>query len=97
MKHKISEIQIVPVKPKDGLVAFANFVLDGNIYLGSIGIMTKLNGGFRLVYPAKKIGNRNINLFHPINKEFGQFIEIEVLKHFEKVMKAYDRYNSFNS
>jgi stage V sporulation protein G len=97
MKHKISEIQIVPVKPKDGLVAFANFVLDGNIYLGSIGIMTKLNGGFRLVYPTKKIGNRNINLFHPINKEFGQFIEIEVLKHFEKVMKAYDRYNSFNS
>ena len=97
MKHKISEIQIVPVKPKDGLVAFANFVLDGNIYLGSIGIMKKLNGGFRLVYPAKKIGNRNINLFHPINKEFGQFIEIEVLKHFEKVMKAYDRYNSFNS
>jgi len=97
MKHKISEIQIVPVKPKDGLVAFANFVLNGNIYLGSIGIMTKLNGGFRLVYPTKKIGNRNINLFHPINKEFGQFIEIEVLKHFEKVMKAYDRYNSFNS
>jgi len=97
MKHKISEIQIVPIKPKDGLVAFANFVLDGNIYLGSIGIMAKLNGGFRLVYPTKKIGNRNINLFHPINKEFGQFIEIEVLKHFEKVMKAYDRYNSFNS
>jgi len=97
MKHKISEIQIVPVKPKDGLVAFASFVLDGNIYLGSIGIMAKLNGGFRLVYPTKKIGNRNINLFHPINKEFGQFIEIEVLKHFEKVMKAYDRYNSFNS
>lgn len=97
MKHKISEIQIVPVKPKNGLVAFASFVLNGIIYLGSIGIMTKLNGGFRLVYPTKKVGNKNINFFHPINKEFGYFVENEVLKHFEKVMKKYDRHNSFNS
>ena len=97
MKPKISEVQIIPIKPQNGLVAFASFVLDGNLYLGSIGIMTRSNGGYRLVYPTKKVADRNLNIFYPINKDFAQFIEKEVVKQFEDVMKKYDRHNSFNS
>lgn len=93
MKIKISEIQIVPVKPQDGLVAFASFVLDNNLYLSSIGIITRPEGGYRLVYPTKRLGMRNINIFHPINKAFAQSIEKEVIEKFEDVMKKYDRYN----
>lgn len=92
----ISEIQIVPVKPQDGLVGFASFILDGYLYLGSIGIMTRLEGGFRLVYPTKKVGFRNINIFHPINKSFAESIEKEVIKRFEDVMKN-DGHDSFNT
>lgn len=92
----ISEIQIIPIKPQDGLVAFASFVLDGNLYLGSIGILTRPEGGYRLVYPTKKVGIRNINIFHPINKEFAKSIEKEVINKFEDVMKN-DRYDSFNT
>ena len=90
---KISEIQIIPIKPQNGLVAFAGFVLDNNLYLGSIGILTRPEGGYRLVYPTKKVGLRNINIFHPINKEFAKSIEKEVIKKFEDVMKKYDRYD----
>lgn len=90
---KISEIQIIPIKPQDGLVAFASFVLDDNLYLGSIGILTRPEGGYRLTYPTKKVGARNINIFHPINKEFSQSIEKEVIGKFEDVMKN-DRYDS---
>ncbi len=69
----------MPVKPKDGLVGFASFVLDGRYYVGSVAIFTKLNGfGYRLVYPTKKVGERNINLFHPINEETGQAIETAI-------------------
>jgi len=93
METRISEIQIVPIKPQDGLVGFASFVLDNNIYLGSIGLFTRPEGGYRLVYPTKKVGVRNINLFHPINKEFAQIIEKEVIGKFEDVMKN-DRYDS---
>lgn len=92
----ISEIQIIPIKPQDGLVAFASFVLDGNLYLGSIGILTRPEGGYRLVYPTKKVGIRNINIFHPINKSFADSIEKEVIGKFEDVMKN-DRYDSFNT
>lgn len=97
MRIKISEIQITPVKPQGGLVAFASFVLDGSLYLGSIGIVTRTNGGYRLVYPTKKIAEKNLNIFYPINKDFALAIENEVVRQFEDVMKKYDRHNSFNS
>lgn len=97
MTNRLSEIQIIPIKPQNGLVAFASFVLDESLYLGSIGIMTRPNGGYRLVYPTKKVAERNLNIFYPINKEFSQVIENEVVKQFEDVMKKYDRHNSFNS
>lgn len=99
MKPKLSEIQIIPIKPKDGLVGFASFVLDGNLYLGSIGIFTRPEGGYRLTYPTKKVGDRNINIFHPINKEFASQIEVEIIKKFEEVMnrvKKNDRYSRTN-
>ena len=76
---KITEIQITPIKPQDGLVAFGSVVLDGHIYLGSIGIYRKLDGsGYRINYPTKKIGDKNINIYHPINRELSKLIEDEI-------------------
>ncbi len=97
MTNRLSEIQIIPVKPQNGLVAFASFVLDKSLYLGSIGIMARPNGGYRLVYPTKKVADRSLNLFYPINREFALAIEDEVVKRLEEVMNKYDRHNSFNS
>ncbi len=97
MKNMITEIQIIPVKPNNGLIGFASFVLSNNLYLGSIGIITRPEGGYRLVYPTKKVGLRNINIFHPINKSFAESIEKEVISKFEDVMKNYDRYDEANA
>ncbi len=95
MKIKLSEIQIVPIKPLNGLIGFVSFVLNNNLYLGSIGIMSRPEGGYRLLYPTKKIGIKSINIFHPINKEFAKSIEKEVIKKLEDVMN-HDRYDSLN-
>lgn len=97
MKPKISEIQIIPIKPQNGLVAFTSFVLNGWLYLGSVGIFTRPEGGYRLTYPTRKVGSRNINIFHPICKSFAEVIEKEVIKKFEDVVKQNDRYDSFNA
>ena len=95
--NQISEVQITPIKPVNGLVAFASFVLDNKFYLGSIGIVTRPHGGYRLVYPSKKVGIRNINTYYPINKEVSEMIEIEVIKRLEDVMNNQnDRHNSLN-
>lgn len=93
MTNRLSEIQIIPTKPQNGLVAFTSFVLDKSLYLGSIGIVTRPQGGYRLVYPTKIVVERSLNIFYPINKEFAQLIENEIVKRFEEVTKRYDRHD----
>jgi DNA-binding cell septation regulator SpoVG len=82
----ISEIQIIPVKANKGLIAFCSFVLYEAIYCSSVGIYTRPQGGYRLVYPTKKVNETNLNIFHPINSKIGKVIEEEVSKEAEKVL-----------
>jgi len=84
---KITEIQIIPIKPKEGLVAFASIVVENSLYLGSLGVYTRLDGsGYRITYPTKKIGEKNINIYHPINKETSKAIEEAIISEAEKIL-----------
>ncbi len=85
---KISEIQIVPVKPQDGLIGFASCVLDNCYFIGSIAIYTRLDGGHRLVYPSKKLGERNMHFHHPINHEANKAIEDAVLERVRSIFST---------
>ncbi len=86
---KLTEIEIVPVRPNKGLVAFASFILNDSFFVGDIAIYTKIEGnGFRLVYPAKTLfTGLKINCFKPITKSAGDAIEQAVLSHFENLME----------
>jgi len=85
----ITEVQIQPIKPRDGLIAFASFVLNNELYLSSVGIHSKLNDfGYRLTYPTKLVGAREINIFHPITKELGAAIEEAMIKKLNEVMRG---------
>lgn len=78
---KITEVQIIPIKANNGLIAFGNILFDDCLFLGSIGIHKKLDGsGYRITYPTKKIGDKDINIFHPINKKMSNLIEDEIVK-----------------
>lgn len=83
---KVSEINVVPVKPQNGLLAFASFVLEEAIYCGSVGIMNRPNGGYRLLYPTKQVAGHRFDIFHPITSEAGRAIEEAVLAKYEEVM-----------
>lgn len=99
MEIKLSEIQIVPIKPKDGLLAFCSFVLNDSFYIGDIALRSLLDGsGYRLVYPAKVLPNGiKINYFHPINHEAAQVIEGQVISAFLKLQeKVTKRANNGN-
>ena len=98
MKNKITEIEIVPIKPKNGLLAFASLVLNDGLFLSSIGIHSKLDGsGYRLTYPTKPVGGKGVNIYHPINKQSSSDIEEAVIGKFKNVMKKVNgRYSSFN-
>lgn len=84
----VSEVNVTPVKPKNGLVGIASLVVDGNIYLNSIAVYTKLDGSYRLLYPTKLVGNRSLGLFYPINRKASRAIEEAVLKKCSEVFEG---------
>jgi len=91
---RISEVQIIPVNPKDGLIAFASCVINNSIYIGSIAIYTSPSkpDDFRLVFPSKTLPNgKEINIFHPINKKSGELISKAIIGKFREVMSKGQR------
>ena len=68
------------------MVAFASIVVENSLYLGSIGVYTRLDGtGYRITYPTKKIGLKDINVYHPINKELSRIIEEAILEKLDEI------------
>lgn len=86
---KISEIQTIPIKPKDGLVAFASCVINNCLYIGNIAIHTSPSKpeGFRLVYPSKILLNgKVVNCVHPINKKAGELISARIIEKYKEII-----------
>lgn len=85
----ISEIQIIPVKPRGSLVAFASCVVNEALYVGDIAIHSSLTNteGFRLVYPDKTLPSGvRVNCVHPINRESGEIISKAIIGEYEKLL-----------
>ena len=89
----ITEVNVTPIKPQDGLVAFASVVLEESIYLSSIAVNTRPDGSYRLLYPTKKLGERIVNLFHPISREASRHIEAAIFKRCEEIYEKSDQEN----
>lgn len=82
----VRDIQIVPVKPEQGLIGFASFVVDDRWYIGSVAIYTRLDGqGIRLVYPKKNL----IDCVHPVNRSIGEAVTKAVQ---EKLTELYSSF-----
>ncbi len=80
---KISEINISPIKPNNGLVAFASCIYEDSLYLGSIAVHTRLGGGYRLVYPKQS----GIDTFHPIRGSIGSILEKAISEKYINLLK----------
>ncbi len=89
----ISEVEILPVKPHSGLVAFASCVVNGQLYLGNIGIHTRPDGsGYRLVFPVKVLPNgKQIHCFHHLTREAGGLFLQVIVRKFEELTRRAER------
>lgn len=85
---KISSIKIKKVPPKNGHIGFASMVVDNWLYIGNIGVFSRLNDSerLRLVFPEKRIGETRIPIFYPLNSE--NYFELE--KAVTEKFKEYD-------
>ncbi len=86
---KLTEIQIVPVRPSKGLVAFVSFILNDSFFVGDVAIYTRIDQpGYRLVYPVRYlVTGLRINCFKPIHKPVADEIENQVSSYYEKLIK----------
>lgn len=82
----ISQIHFQPVRPREGLLGFASFVIDDLYAIGGVGVHARMNrSGIRLVYPVKKlIDGTSIALFYPLSKDVGDKIEDAVLQDLQR-------------
>ena len=84
----ITEIELIPIRAREGLTFFANCVLDGKYFVGNIAVFTRRDGsGFRCVYPTKKLSNsKQIPIFYPISSEVGNIIEEVINREARKLL-----------
>jgi len=85
----LSEIEIIPVKPRNGLLAFSSFVLNNSFYVGSVAIYSRFfEDGYRLVYPEKVLANGyKVSCFHPINSQVAKQIEEKIISTYENLIE----------
>ena len=93
MKHKITEVTIEYIKPQGPLVAFASLVIDLDLYVSGVAICEKKDGtGYRVIFPTRQVGSRNLKIVKPINRDmYTQLEQAVVTKYCESV--AYDRHD----
>ena len=76
VKMKVSKVEIVPIRPNQGLVGFVIVEIDEQLLLRSIGIhMRKYGSGYRLTYPTRSSNTHGDPLFHPISPSLSKEIE----------------------
>lgn len=95
---KIKNVNIAPVSPDNGLIAFASLTIDDDVLLSSIAVYKKLDGGLRLLYPSKRVRNNDVTVFHPLNREASKLIENAIFKECKNVINKgceNDGYSSF--
>jgi len=84
---KINDVTITFVSPKNGLIGFASFVIEGGFLVNGVAIHERLGGdGFRLTYPTRKSGAVIFDICHPINRQVSKNIEAVIFQKLKNVM-----------
>ncbi len=89
----ITQVELIPIIPKQGHIAFANVVFEDKLALNGIGIHTCLQrSGFRLLYPTKQLPNgKIIQIYHPINKQIADEIQDTIIGQYEELLENIKR------
>ncbi|MGC1878875.1 MAG: septation protein SpoVG family protein [Rhabdochlamydiaceae bacterium] len=84
---KVKKVEIVPIKPHEGLLAFASIEIDDLLYIGSIGVHKRRDGkGYRITFPTRKVGDYQLAVCHPITPGLSKEIESAITSKAEEVL-----------
>lgn len=81
---KITDLKLEKNKEENSIVkAFAKIVLDHSLIIHNMKIIEGKNRLF-IAFPDRKIRDNYVNTVHPINSEFREYIESEILKEYQE-------------
>jgi len=85
----ISEIVFYPITPTSkGLVCYISFTYKNELRIQDCAVVTRPNGGYRLLYPVKTLSNgKTVSSVYPISKEVGKEIEDFLLSEYDRFIK----------
>lgn len=77
----ITKVELLPIRPQNGLIAFASIKLDDRLYITSIGVHKRLDGkGYRITYPTRKIGKQSVSICYPVEPTMSKEIEMAICR-----------------
>jgi DNA-binding cell septation regulator SpoVG len=83
----ITKVELLPIRPQNGLMAFACVEIDNQFYVNSIGVHKRRDGkGYRITYPTRKVGEHDLTIFHPTEPSLSREIEQAICDKAEEVM-----------
>ncbi|MES2199104.1 MAG: septation protein SpoVG family protein [Chlamydiota bacterium] len=84
----ITKVELLPIKPQNGLMAFANVEINNQFYISSIGVHRRRDGmGYRITYPTRKVGEKNLSIFHPTEPSLSKEIEKAICNKAEEILR----------
>lgn len=84
---EVSQVEIIPFRPKNGHLGFASIVINNWFYVGDIAIFSRPTGGIRLGFPVKKLTNgESVDVCKPLNQEVEKIVEAAVMERYETLM-----------
>lgn len=81
---RISNIQIINVRPTNNIVAFVTFMWDNVFYMSHIALCTRPDGSYYLSYPSKISSKGKASIFNPCDKNTAQSIEKVVVEKYKE-------------
>lgn len=86
---KLSEINITPLPSKNGLIGFANLVVNNNFKICNIGLHTCFSDptGIRLVFPTREHKGVRLKTFYPINRATYDVLAVAISNSYFELMK----------
>lgn len=87
----IGEISIEPVSNKEGLVGFANFVINSDFKICNVAIHTcpSHSTGIRLVFPQKEYNGIRLNTIYPITQAAYEDCVVAIANAYRDLMERF--------
>jgi len=82
----VTKIKIKKFAPNNGHIGFVSCIIDNWLYINNIAIFSRLNSDkIRLVFPVKKVGDKAIPLFYPLNPQAYYDLENIIFEHYKNL------------